>query len=68
MLSLANFLASMGLEFTRGYATKGLFLLPALHDADGAGKVHVSYTRVGIRLIQYVKVTGTWLGMCNLKK
>jgi len=27
---------------------KGFFLLPALHDADGAGKVHVSYTRVGI--------------------
>lgn len=45
---LANFLASMGLEFSRGYATKGLFLLPALYDADGAGKVHVSYTRVGI--------------------
>lgn len=45
---LANFLASMGLEFSRGYATKGLFLLPAVYDEGDANRVHVSYTRVGI--------------------
>jgi len=51
---LANFLASMRLEFTRGYATRGFFLFPDKDEADGTNevdvtdKVQVSYIRVGI--------------------
>lgn len=47
---LANFLASMDLEFTQGFATKGLFFVPVLdkNDVSNGNKVHVSYTRVGV--------------------
>jgi hypothetical protein len=45
---LANYLASMNLEFTQGFATKGLFFVPAIAKTDSENKIHVSYTRVGI--------------------